>query len=167
MERLVVQSARAHWVPTLIASLSFVVAGAFILVMGDQTLVGWMGIIFFGGCAIAAALQINDRRPRLVIDDRGVLDRTLKIGVIQWHDISGAFVTRHLGYAFLCLELRDPAKYTGQLSTITRRLSTVNRSLGFTDFCLNLGDTDLDADRVRELVVKESADRNGRSIGGT
>ena len=72
-----------HWAVMTVGSLCFVAGGAFIVATGDNAIAGWGSIVFFGGCALVGAVQLLDRRPRLVIDDRGVLDRTLKIGVIE------------------------------------------------------------------------------------
>jgi hypothetical protein len=89
MERVIVRSSYLRWVLMLIGALGFVAGGVFILKIGDNGLAAWGGIVFFGACALMAIVQILDRRPRLVIDERGILDRTLKVGVIEWHDIEG------------------------------------------------------------------------------
>ena len=159
MERVIVRSSRRHWVVMLIGSMTFVAAGVLVLAMGANPLAAWSAIVFFGGCALVGTWQILDSRPRLVIGERGVFDRTLKIGVIEWQDINGAFVKRLQGNTFVCLELRDPAKYTGTLSPTGRRLAEVNRNLGFTPISLNLTGLNVDADRVCELLLKEAAVR--------
>ena len=145
----------------LIGSMTFVAAGVLVLAMGANPLAASSAIVFFGGCALVGAWQLLASRPRLVIGERGVFDRTLKIGVIEWHDINGAFVKRLRGNTFVCLELRDPAKYTGTLPPIGRRRAEANRNLGFTPISLNLTGLAVDADRICELLLKEAAVRRG------
>jgi hypothetical protein len=157
-----VRSSSVRWVLMLIGALAFVAGGVFMLRTDASAPAAWAAIVFFGACGLMAIVQILDRRPRLVIDDRGVLDRMLNVGVIEWHDIEGAAVKRLHGNAFICLELRDPLKYTRRLSSIGRRLAEVNRGLGYTPIVLNLAGTDLDPERVCELLVKEATARRGR-----
>ena len=105
------------------------------------------------------AMQLVDRRPRIVIDDNGVLDRTLKVGIINWEDIRSAFLKRSAGQPFICLDLVDPGKYTGRLSPLVRGMVQLNHKLGFTDLSLNLGGTEVNPDQVLELMNKEIASR--------
>jgi len=97
---------------------------------------------------------------RLVIDDRGIFDRKLKVGVIEWHDIRGAYVDRVAGNAFICLELRDSAKYTSRLSPVRRLIARLNKTFGYTEFSLNLAGTAVDPDRLRQLILDGVAARS-------
>src|SRR5690349_10545595 len=92
MAPLVFESARGKLVLHLATSVGFVLAGVLILLSGRAGggIIGAMSILFFGGCALVLGRQLFDARPRLVIDDAGVLDRTLKVGVIAWEDILDA-----------------------------------------------------------------------------
>ncbi len=158
MERVVARSAPAHRFLLLVGALGFVVLGVF-LTLHEHQIVGGMTIMFFGACTLMGVRQLFDNRPRLVIDDSGVWDRTLEVGVIEWPDIRGAFIKTMSGHAFVCLELRDPVKYTSRLSPIVRRTVSLNQSLGFTDLSLNVAGTDLSADRVLEIILQELARR--------
>jgi hypothetical protein len=155
MDPIVLGAARGRWLLLLVVALCFVAAGVLMIASGDALLVGWMSVAFFGACAVVFVWQLLDRRPRIVIDDRGILDRTLRVGVIEWGDVEGAYLRRIQGNPFLCLELRDPEKYTARLSPTLRRVVALNRTLGFTDLSLNLTGVDVAPELVEELVVKE------------
>jgi hypothetical protein len=161
METITIGPSRGQWIVTLTGSLCFVAAGFLILAIGESPLTGWSGIIFFGACALVSAWQLFDARPRIVIDDRGILDRTLNVGVIEWSDILDATVKRTHDNPFICLDLRDPAKYVGRLSPMMRRMVDLNRRLGFTELSLNLTGTNMDPERLRELILKEVTVRSG------
>lgn len=152
MEKLIIRNSRWKHVLLLIASVGFVVAGVAMLVKGNWF--GWVAIIFFGSGIPLFVWQIMDARPRLVIDEHGVLDRTLGVGRIDWLDIEVAQVMSIAGNDFIALELRDPEKYWGRLSSVKRAMASANRRLGFSDFNLNLSGVEARTDEVFELVMK-------------
>jgi hypothetical protein len=137
-----------------IASVGMAVGGLFLVLQGES-LAGWPALVFFSACAVSIGYQAIQRGPRVVIDQVGILDRTLGIGIIPWSEIQGAFVKRVSTARFVCLELRDPEPFRARLSPLKRRLIQVNRKLGYTDFSVNLTGTDADPDAVCELILKE------------
>jgi len=157
MERVVIAASSKRWLVLLLGASCFVVVGVLLVVSARGPLVGWLNIVFFGGCGIVFALQAFDRRPRIVIDDRGIFDRTLRVGTIDWADIRRVSLKRSQGQAFICLDLADPPKYTQRLSPLLRRIVQLNRKLGFTDLSLNLVGTTVSPERVEELLTKELA----------
>ena len=154
MEKLIIKNSPWKYVPLLIGCLGFVATGIWIVAHGKPF--GWVPIIFFG-CGIPVAVwQIADARPRLIIDERGVVDRTLGVGRIAWSDIEAAYVRSINRNDFICLELKDPEKYSHKLSKVKRAMAAANRGLGFTDFSLNLSGVDVSTEEVFELIVKYS-----------
>jgi len=126
------------------------------LAMGKSGLAGWAGIICFGACALIFGCQMFDARPRLIIDEYGILDRTLGVGIIPWSDIDGAYVKSISGNNFICLIVRDPGTYAQRLSPLRRAMSSVNQALGFTDISINLSGVNASTDEVFELVMKRA-----------
>jgi hypothetical protein len=158
MTPLVLQPARARGIFPLVISIAFVAAGVFVLLTGrpGSTSVGWMTILFFGGCAAVLVRQLLDARPRIVLNDEGILDRTLKVGVIRWEDILGAEVATISGQNFLALRLRDESRYTSRLGPVYKRLLEMNESLGFARLNVNLSMIDVDPYTLAALVVREA-----------
>jgi hypothetical protein len=152
MEKLIIQNSRWKYVLLLIPCIGFVAAGIWMVIGGERF--GWLSISFFGSCIPLFIWQIADSRPRLIIDAHGVLDRTLGIGRIAWSDIEAAYLRSISGNDFICLELKNPEKYSQKLSKVKRAMAAANRNLGFTDFNLNLSGVDARTDEVFELVVK-------------
>jgi hypothetical protein len=152
----------------LVVSLVFVAAGVFILLSRrpQSVFIGWMGILFFGGCAAIFVRQNLDARPRLVLDDEGILDRTLKVGVIRWEDILGAEVfPSSSGHAFLALRLRDATRYTARLGPVHQRLVELNESIGHAQLNVNLAMIDVDPYALAALIVREAeVRRQGPSV---
>jgi len=162
MQAIVIAQSRTKWLVFLVAALSMV-GGGVLLVLVDKgvgRMVGWMNILFFGGCALIFARQLADRRPRIEITDRGIEDRTLKVGVIDWADIQGVQLRRYFGNPLIGIELRDPGKYTNRLSPVLQRMVALNDKLGFPPLSLNLAGTSVDPEQIEELLRNELAVRS-------
>lgn len=152
MEKLVIKNSRWRYVLLLVGCIGFVAAGIWMVIAGNSF--GWLAILFFGSGIPVSIWQIADTRPRLVIDEHGVLDRTLGVGRIAWSDIEAAYVRSISGNDFICLELKNAEEYARKLSKVKRAMAAANRNLGFTDFNLNLSGVDASTAEVFELVIK-------------
>ncbi|HEV7732470.1 MAG TPA: STM3941 family protein [Candidatus Binatia bacterium] len=167
--RLVVRSSPWRYLLLLAVSLGFVAIGVTLVVAAGHPVVGWLNLIVFGVAAATFLWQIVDRRPRIVIDERGVFDRTLGVGVIPWSDIVGAEIRAITGTTFVALELRDPTRFTRRLPALQRAMTGGNRALGFGELNLNLSGLGVPAAlvlaRVREgmspsLAAREQVRQN-------
>ncbi len=161
MNDIRIQSSRLKYTVLLIASIGFVAGGVFLLNQAGPKWVGWMSIVFFGSMIPLFAWQLFDNRPRLILDDEGVQDRTLKVGKIYWNDISGAYLKAIKGNNFICLELRNEEKYLNKLSPLLKASTSANVKLGFTPLSLNLSGVNADANEVLEVVLKMSEANSG------
>jgi hypothetical protein len=161
MTPISIKASRLKYTLLLIVSIGFVAGGVFIVghSASDEAWIGWMNIVFFGAGIPLFSWQILDARPRLVIDDRGVFDRTLGVGVIPWSEITGAYVKSISGNDFICLELRDATPWLQRLSPTKRAIVSANEALGFSVLNLNLSGVAADALQVQELIVKMAASR--------
>jgi hypothetical protein len=154
MTTIEIKSSRGKYIALLIGSIGFVAGGAFILLIDGPMLIGWMSIIIFGASIPLFTWQIFDRRPRLKIDDTGILDRTLGVGKIAWDDINDAFVKSIHSNDFVCLKLTDPEKYVGKLNSIKKAMTKANEKLGFTPISLNLSGVAVNTHEILELIMK-------------
>jgi hypothetical protein len=159
MISITIKSSKLRYVLLLIIAIGFVVLGLFILTYGkaSDAWIGWMSIVFFGACIPLFAWQLVDSRPRLVLDDQGILDRTLGVGVIPWSEITGAYLRSIQGNNFICLEVRNPEHWLEHLSPIKRLMASANRALGFTALNLNLSGVAADPSQILELILKTIA----------
>jgi hypothetical protein len=141
----------------LLGATAFVVGGAWLT--GHENpkaiIAGWAGVIFFGLCAVFIAKQMATGGPRIVIDQNGIFDRTNGLGTIEWRDVISVWVAELQGQKFLCLELKHAEEHLARLSSFRRKLATVNRELGFTEFVLNITGTGADAEGLAEAITKE------------
>jgi len=154
MTTLVARNSRTRYILFLILALAFV-AGGIVLVVhekGGTDWGAWAGIVFFGACALVFIRQLCDARPRLVIDAQGIFDRTLRVGVIPWDDIVGAYPKSIYGNDFICLELRDADPWLARLSPRVQKLVKTNLVLGFQVLNVNLSGTNVKPDAVLAAI---------------
>jgi hypothetical protein len=159
MDSIVIGNSRLKYIVLSIGSLGFVAGGIFLALRPTlyEQLAGWPAILFFGACAIVGIRQVADTTPRLVINESGVFDRTLGIGVIKWSDIEGAVVQSIHQNPFICLKLRNEDSYLTKLTSTGRALVAANIQLGFSAINLNLSGVDADADAICALILKRAA----------
>ena len=170
-DSLRIDGSRSRYALLLAAALAFVVFAALMLSSGTrpavvpgtafERFVGWAGVAFFGACALVLARQLFDPRPRIVIDDAGVFDRTRGVGVIPWDEIRDAQLRHIGGQPFIRLELRDEEAWLARLRPMHRRLAAANRTLGFGALNLNLSATRADPAHVLHLVRRRAAAHPG------
>jgi hypothetical protein len=159
MSPITIKSSRLKYAFLLLIAIAFVFIGAMMVTRGKATdaWVGWAIIVFFGAGIPLFAWQFYDSRPRLVLNDEGVLDRTLGVGIIPWSQITGATLRSVHGNYFICLEMRNPEQWLERLSPLKRAMVSANEALGFTPLNLNLGAVAADPREIYELVIKKAA----------
>ena len=158
--KIVFGNSRWRTVISFFGSLVLFVAGILVIVIAysdrnksshDAT-VGWLCTLLFGACAAFHGWRFFDSRPRLVIDDEGIYDRTL--GLIPWSDIQGAYLRSIHSNDFICLDVRDSDRYLQRMSDVKRALASANAALGFTPISLSLSGIVADSNDILELIVK-------------
>ncbi len=155
MQEIALRNSRKKNTLFLLVCAGFVAMGVFLLAAGDPSdaWIGWLSVAFFGTGAVVFVRQLLDARPRLVVNDAGVEDRTLGGGLISWGEIEEAYLLSIHSNPFICLELRDPARFLARLSPFKRRLARINRRLGFTECSLNLSGVAVDPQQLLELIL--------------
>lgn len=158
MEHIVVKNSIGKYIFYSLLALIFVVGGIVILSVSDDfesTLIGWLSIIFFGLGLIVFLIQILDSRPRIVIDQNGIFDRTLDIGIIEWQDIQHAYLNSIFGNDFISLVLRDNEKYLQRTTKTKAKLSKYNKTLGFETINLNLSGVNKKSGEIFDVIIKQ------------
>jgi hypothetical protein len=138
MQPVTIGAPRRHWLGFALAAGALTPIGGLMIGVRLQPIVGWIILVACGAGTLFAGWQFYDARPRMVIDDRGVLDRTFAIGVIPWDDITNVTLKRVQGRTQLCLHLRNAATYTSRLPPTLLRMVALNRELGLTDLSIDL-----------------------------
>jgi hypothetical protein len=93
--------------------------------------VGWIGVAFFGLGFIAFPIVFFRAGPQVLVNEDGIDDRRLKLGLIPWSDIRALSIGSVNSVKFLCIELVDPEKYLSRLPRWKRALAAANEGMGF------------------------------------
>src|SRR5206468_4326400 len=91
--------------------------------------VGWIGVGFFGLGFIAFPVMFFRTGQQVVINDEGIDDRRLKIGIIRWEDIRSLSIGRINSAKFLCVEVADPEAYSSRLPRWRRSVWAATEAL--------------------------------------
>ena len=157
MEPMVFYNSRWKYAGLLAVSGLFCVVGVFILLHASSSVdiwTGWGVLLFFVVCAPVFVWQLFDARPRLTIDDSGIEDRTLGLGLIPWDEIADAYRATVDGQEFISLVMRNPEQWAERRSTLQRALVRASRKLGFTEVNLNLGGVNANSSEILDLILK-------------
>jgi len=164
MERIEYVPKRARLLGLLAGALGFVVVAAAEIVVGFRVdilrnpilvLVGAVGILFFGACAVAIGKEVFDRRPTLVLDETGLFDRRMKTPVIPWTSILDARVVQIKRTKFISLTLIDEEERLRNLPPFQRKLAAMNQGLGFGRFNVNLSALGVSAETILQTIETE------------
>lgn len=94
------------------------------------TVAGWFGFVFFGLVSVKIAVDMLRPGTRVIVNDEGIEDRRLRIGVVPWEEIT-AIELRWMGSAkFLCVEVLDPDKYVARMPLHVWLATRANALLG-------------------------------------
>ena len=158
MPLLVIKNSIGKYLFYGVISLLFVAIGIFILSIENDLksiVISWSCVIFFGFAFLIFLWQIFDTRPRVVIDQIGVYDRTLGVGIIEWEDIEHAYLNSLMKNDFISLVLKNPEKYLHKLSKPKAKLAKYNRTLGFETININLSGVNIDSREVFDIFIKQ------------
>jgi len=124
-----------------------------------ETIIGWSGVILFGFGLFIFLRQIFDSRPRIVVDESGVFDRTLSVGVIEWQDIEHARLNSVVGNPFISLRLNNPEKYLERAMNSQKKLARLNKYLGAETININVSGVNKSPDDILAVVLKRMLDQ--------
>jgi len=153
-----VQNSNA-WRLLLIAPISI---GLFYYVFGYLPVVLWI----LGGAFLIAipykVLNPPSREPCIVLNDEGILDTRLKIGVIRWRDVKRAYPYSIQGIPFVCLDLHNLSEYEARRPVLLRVLSNLQRLFGMSPVAISASSLDLDCATLLSQIHRgcETAFRN-------
>jgi hypothetical protein len=159
MDKLVLRNSKKRNVLLLLGCGVFVAMGIFIVLKDHSSkaqMVGWANILFFGLGMVVACFALADTRPRITIDEHGITDRTLKVGLIEWADITGATVYSINATKFIGLDLVDEEKYLSRIPNWQTKMAAANEMLGFHRINLNLAGISINANELAEMIVAKA-----------
>jgi hypothetical protein len=134
---VVIPLSKTKLVLAILGSAAFVAAGVWMWWFADVQsrfdsivlkAVGAASIGFFGLCGLYACVKIFDRRPGLIIDDDGFIDRSsaAALGRIWWDDVLGIRIASIHRQRMAVVDVADPQRLIEGAGPIARKLHAAN-----------------------------------------
>ena len=135
---------------------------ALIAFVGTLTLflyLGYMPVIlwFTGGLSLVllfySALRRESSDPCVIVDDVGVWDKRLHVGVIRWEDIRRVTTHEVQGAEYVSLELHNQEMYQARQPQWLRLASKSQRLLGMSPLSISTSGLDMDTKTLANLIL--------------
>jgi hypothetical protein len=145
-QRFVARVSRVRTIVLIAGPLGFVAICLWILSLppgeiSEKALIAsYVGIPFFGLCAIVGVRQLFRTTPVLEIDENGILWRRWSDDIIPWSAIRGMSIMEIRRQRSLTLKLVEPERYPGK--GLMGLLAGANRAMSGGDISLNMAGTD-------------------------
>jgi hypothetical protein len=155
-QRFVARVSRLRTGVLIAGAIGFVAACLWILSLPASeisemaVIAAYVGIPFFGVCAIVGARQLFRTEPVLQIDENGILWRRWSDEVIPWSAIRGMSILEIRRQRSLTLKLVEPERYPGK--GLLGLLAGANRALSGGDINLNMAGTDRRFDEMLAAI---------------
>jgi hypothetical protein len=93
---------------------------------------------------LAKLIRGQSKDPVIILDEHGVFDRRLKVGVIEWGDIRRMKSYSLSGAEYISLELHNTKKYASRRPFWLSAISQVQRVFGMTSIAISTNGLDVD-----------------------
>ena len=102
-------------------------------------LVGAIFLCFIALAVVGSFYGLVRNKPFVVINDDGIEDVRLKIGIITWDDIRSLEVKKLKGLFYICIDLHVPEKFFSRLPTWTQHIIHRRHPRDFGILSINIG----------------------------
>lgn len=94
----------------------------------------------------------QSKAPLVILNEKGVLDRRLKVGVIEWDDIRRIKSYSLSGAEYISLELHNAKKYESRRPFWLSAISQVQRVFGMTSIAISTNGLDVAHETLVQLI---------------
>jgi hypothetical protein len=159
MRRIVLHTSARHIYRRLALALLGLCIGAVILLLQLSPQAGWGIVALSGIYALVQLRLLGDDDERVVIDDAGIRDSMLPVGVIGWDEVQGAAVQNISGVPVVALKLRDPERVIRRLSGARQFIARKALEAGLPGVYLTLVGTDGNPRIIADVINGRAASR--------
>lgn len=134
----------------------FVVIGVFIVLQANAWQ-GWLALLFFGFGALISLVMIFDKRPQIIINQKGIAYKKAiwkkynPDEIIEWETIESVYWASVNNNKFICLKItpKEPKKQ----NLAQKSLSRLNKAMGFEEVNVPLSLIKIDANKLVDFLV--------------
>jgi hypothetical protein len=139
--------------------------GGLYFFLGYMPVPGWIAGIGIAIALVYRTIKGESDEPVITLDEQGIFDRRLKIGVIPWDDIRRAVPYSIQGIDYISLDLHDMKTYEARRPLWLRILSQGQRLFGMSSVSIMANGLDMDADTLAHKIYEACGVGSGRVVG--
>lgn len=113
-----------NWRPLILCA---VLLPALYLYLGYLPFIIWVAAILIVFALVFRLITGETKGPVIVLNDEGVFDKRLRVGVIRWEDIRKITSHEVEGATYIALELHDSKSYDARRPFWLKLITQVNR----------------------------------------
>ena len=147
--------------------LALVTAAALVglyLFLGYMPVVGWIAGSVIAVSLIYRAIKGDSNDPVIILDEQGIFDRRLKVGVIRWADIRRAVPYSLQGIEYISLDLHDMKIYEARRPIWLRVMSKGQRLMGMSSVSILANGLEIDPETLVDMVHEGCGVVSGRAV---
>lgn len=119
----------------------------------DSQWLGWMGTCFFGLGIPVGLFMVFDRRPTVIMNEKGITIRNLKKIILEWQHINEAALISTGKSQMICLYMKDGISLDSGRVGFRKKLYHLNKNMGYGDASIPVFNLKVDPERLLILVV--------------
>ena len=131
--------------------------------IGHMTFVLWLLTLAIAIGVVQALRKISDRGPCIVINEEGINDKRLGLGVIRWSDIESVRMHGVGAAYFISLQLFDNETYLRRQSVYMRLANQTWRFYNVSPIHIKVAYLDVAPGELFEIIMDEVESRRLRS----
>ena len=115
---------------------------------------GVIGLLLFGSVTLFFILRLFQTESQVIINLKGIEDKRLNTGLIQWEKIDAVLLEKYKQAQCLVLVLYSPEKYYYKLPKFQLFLRKLNGQKGMNNLRIRFSDLDKPIDEAWEFIEK-------------
>lgn len=147
-----------------LALLAAAALGGLYFFLGYLPRWGWIAGILIAISLVFRAIKGESTDPVIILDEEGLFDKRLKVGVIRWSDIRRAVPYSLQGVEYVSLELHDMKSYEARRPLWLRLLSKGQRLLGMTPISILAHGLDVDPETLLDKIEERCGAVSKRTV---
>ena len=112
---------------------------------------------------VQAVRQLSQRGPVIIINEQGINDKRLKLGVVRWSDIEGARMHGVAGAYFISLKVANSQQYLARQPIYIRISNPLWRIFDVSPIHIKVAYMDLSAEELFEMIMDEVEESRSES----
>lgn len=157
---------KSRWkgIKLIALTLPFVIIG-FWMISKEQNgtfdyIMAWICVSFFGIGILIGIFNLLDNSARIIINENGILDRTLKQGIIKWEQIIEAYPLDIQNQKFIAIVVDETFEFKKRQYKWAENL---NKLVGAQKLNLNLSQIEINENKLSDLINKiANSEKNER-----